>query len=135
MNVSSCALILVQTVIVFQETAQLEADIFVQRQKVALASEVKAVLDSWVRFEQQEKESEQAELAKTVIDNVLKSVRDEKVQKEILVGAVAEIERKCTVLPVLECASSRTNFVILLLLSRTCQEQGYLDLMFVIVVA
>ena len=77
----------------------------------------------------------QAELAKTVIDNVLKSVRDEKVQKEILVGAVAEIERKCTVLPVLECASSRTNFVTLLLLSRTCQEQGYLDLMFVIVVA
>jgi len=38
-----------------QETAQLEADTFVQRQKVALTSEVKSVLDSWVRFEQQAK--------------------------------------------------------------------------------
>ena len=79
----------------FQETARLENEAFVQKQKVALASEVKAVLDSWVRFEQQAKESEQAELVKTVIDNVLKSIRDEKTQKDILVGAVAEVEREC----------------------------------------
>ena len=65
-----------------------------QRQKVQLASEVKSVLDSWVRYEQQAKESEQAELAKTVIANVLKNIQDEKTQKEILVGAVAEVERK-----------------------------------------
>ena len=56
---------------------------------------MKAVLDSWVRFEQQEKENEQAELTKTVIANVLKSLQDEKVQKEILANAVAEIDRKC----------------------------------------
>ncbi|KAK7685776.1 hypothetical protein QCA50_011122 [Cerrena zonata] len=72
-----------------KETARLENEAFVQKQKVALASEVKAVLDSWVRFEQQAKESEQAELVKTVIDNVLKSIRDEKTQKDILAGAVA----------------------------------------------
>ena len=78
-----------------QEAAQLEADAFVQRQKVALAAEVKAVLDSWVRFEQQAKESEQAELAQTIIANVLKSVTDEKTQKDILLGAVAEVEREC----------------------------------------
>ena len=77
-----------------KETAQLESDIFVQRQKVALASEVKAVLDSWVRFEQSQKESEQAELAKTIIDKVLKSLSDEKTQREILANAVAEVERK-----------------------------------------
>lgn len=77
-----------------QETAQLEAEAFVQQQKVALATEVKAVLDSWVRFEQQEKENEQAELTKTVIANVLKSLQDDKVQKEILANAVAEIDRK-----------------------------------------
>ena len=76
-----------------QETAQLESEAFVQRQKVALAAEVKAVLDSWVRYEQQAKENEQAELAKTVIDNVLKSIKDEKTQKDILTGALAEIER------------------------------------------
>jgi hypothetical protein len=78
-----------------QETAQLEADTFVQRQKVALASEVKSVLDSWVRFEQQAKENEQAELAKSIIAKVLSSVRDEKTQRDILNGAVAEVERKC----------------------------------------
>ncbi|KAI0832087.1 ATP synthase [Trametes gibbosa] len=76
-----------------KETAQLESEAFVQRQKVALAAEVKAVLDSWVRFEQQAKESEQAELVKTVIDNVLKNLNNEKTQKDILAGALAEIEQ------------------------------------------
>ncbi|KAI0070704.1 hypothetical protein K474DRAFT_1693712 [Panus rudis PR-1116 ss-1] len=76
-----------------KETARLENEAFVQKQKVALAAEVKAVLDSWVRFEQQEKENEQAQLVKTVIDNVLKSIRDEKTQKDILAGAVAEVEQ------------------------------------------
>ncbi|KAH9893593.1 ATP synthase [Cubamyces lactineus] len=76
-----------------KETAKLESEAFVQRQKVALASEVKAVLDSWVRFEQQAKESEQAELVKAVVENVLKNLNNEKTQKEILAGAVAEIEQ------------------------------------------
>jgi F-type H+-transporting ATPase subunit b len=52
------------------------------------------VLDSWVRFEQQAKENEQAELAKSIIAKVLSTVRDEKTQREILNGAVAEVERK-----------------------------------------
>lgn len=63
-----------------------------QKQKVAIASEIKGVLDSWVRYEQQVKESEQAELTKAVIDKVLAVMKDEKTQKEILLGAVAEIE-------------------------------------------
>ena len=77
-----------------QETAKLESEVFVQRQKVALATELKAVLDSWVRYEQQVKESEQAQLAQTVIDKVLKSLSDEKTQRDILTNAVAEVERK-----------------------------------------
>lgn len=77
-----------------KETAQLESEIFVQRQKVALAAEVKSVLDSWVRFEQQAKESEQADLARTVIANVMKSIQDEKTQRDILAGAVSEVERE-----------------------------------------
>lgn len=80
---------------VSKETAQLESEVFVQRQKTALASEVKAVLDSWVRYEQQEKEAEQAQLVKTVIDNVLKTLNDEKTQKDALAWAVAEVERTC----------------------------------------
>lgn len=60
-----------------------------------MASELKSVLDSWVRYEQQAKESEQAALAKTVIENVLKTIKDEKTQKDILASAVAEVEREC----------------------------------------
>jgi len=36
------------------------------------------VLDSWVRFEQQVKESEQADLTKSVIDKVVASLKDDK---------------------------------------------------------
>ncbi|KAF9224133.1 ATP4, subunit B of the stator stalk of mitochondrial F1F0 ATP synthase [Gyrodon lividus] len=76
-----------------KETAQLEADAFVQRQKVALASELKAVLDSWVRYEQQQKESEQVELAKSVVAKVMAGLHDEKTQKDILTSAIAEVEQ------------------------------------------
>ncbi|KIM34488.1 hypothetical protein M408DRAFT_325882 [Serendipita vermifera MAFF 305830] len=76
-----------------KETAQLEAEIFQKRQQVAMASELKAVLDSWVRYEQQAKEAEQAQLAKSVIDKVLKSLSDEKAQRDILLSAVSEVEQ------------------------------------------
>ncbi|KIJ21041.1 hypothetical protein PAXINDRAFT_165836 [Paxillus involutus ATCC 200175] len=76
-----------------KETAQLEADAFVLRQNVALASEVKSVLDSWVRYEQQQKESEQAELSKSIIAKVMADLHDEKMQKEILNSSIAEVER------------------------------------------
>ena len=61
-----------------------------------MAAELKQVLDSWVRYEQQAKEAEQAELAKTVIERVLKTLQDERSQKDILLGAVTELERKYT---------------------------------------
>lgn len=51
-------------------------------------------MDSWVRYEQQAKESEQAELAKTIIAKVLGNLKDEKTQRDILNGAIADIERK-----------------------------------------
>ena len=77
-----------------KETAQLESEAFVQRQRVALTSELKAVLDSWVRYEQQQKEAEQTQLAKTIVDSVLKKLSDERVQREILNNALAEVDRK-----------------------------------------
>lgn len=80
--------------VIQKETAELEAATFVQQQKVAISAELKSVLDSWVRYEQQVKESEQAELTKAVIEKVLASLKDEKSQKDILLSAVAEVERK-----------------------------------------
>ncbi|KAK7440450.1 atp4 subunit B of the stator stalk of mitochondrial F1F0 ATP synthase [Stygiomarasmius scandens] len=76
-----------------KETAKFESEAFVQKQKVALAAEVKTVLDSWVRFEQQQKENEQAELTRTVIEKVLATLKDEKTQKDVLLSAVAEVEQ------------------------------------------
>jgi len=76
-----------------KETAQLESEAFVQRQKVALATEVKQVLDSWVRFEQQQKESEQADLVRSIIDKVTKDLGDEKTQRDILNSAIVEVEQ------------------------------------------
>ncbi|TKY87937.1 hypothetical protein EX895_003033 [Sporisorium graminicola] len=77
---------------VAKETAQTEKEVFELRQKTALASEVKSVLDSWVRFEASEREQEQRELAASVIKKVQDSLNDEKLQKQILDNAVAEIE-------------------------------------------
>ena len=77
-----------------QETARLESENYVQQQKIAVAAELKSVLDSWVRYEQQVKEREQADLTKSVIDKVIASLKDDRVQKDILVNAVAEIERE-----------------------------------------
>lgn len=79
-----------------QETAELESEAFVQRQKVSLAAELKSVLDSWVRYEQQAKESEQADLVKSVIDKVMTSLKEDKTQKDILANAVAEVEGEFT---------------------------------------
>ncbi|GJJ11536.1 hypothetical protein Clacol_005770 [Clathrus columnatus] len=76
-----------------EETAQLEAENFVLRQQANIAAEIKSVLDSWVRYEQQLKESEQADLAKSVIEKVLKTLQDEKTQKEILANALVEVEQ------------------------------------------
>ncbi|KAJ3511906.1 hypothetical protein NMY22_g15499 [Coprinellus aureogranulatus] len=76
-----------------KETAKLESETFVQQQKVAVAAELKSVLDSWVRYEQQVKESEQAELTKAVIAKVQASLKDQATQKEILNNAIAEIEQ------------------------------------------
>lgn len=75
-----------------QETARNESIAFELKQRTELASEVKAVLDSWVRYEGQQREEEQRQLAKAVIDKVTASLRDDKIQKQILDEAVAEIE-------------------------------------------
>ena len=97
-----------------QETAQLESGAFVERQKVALVAEVKTVLDSWVRFEQQAKESERAEPVKPVVNSVLKNFSNDEMQKDILASAVAEIERTPLSLPFPPSVSSVVSFCSLL---------------------
>lgn len=90
-----------------------------------MASELKSVLDSWVRYEQQAKESEQAALAKTVIENVLKTIKDEKTQKDILASAVAEVERECYL--VIGSPSDLRSSSLPPRFCRAGQVQGYLE--------
>ncbi|ORY89055.1 hypothetical protein BCR35DRAFT_300840 [Leucosporidium creatinivorum] len=75
-----------------KQTAQLEHETFALKQQAALTSEVKAVLDSWVRHEAQVREAEQRELVQTVLANVQKQLGDKKLQRDILAAGVAEIE-------------------------------------------
>lgn len=79
-----------------RETVEAEKEAFELQQRTQLAAEVKGVLDSWVRFEGQQREAEQRELADSVINKVIASLRDDKTQKQILDNAVAEIERAYT---------------------------------------
>ncbi|KAF2857865.1 hypothetical protein K470DRAFT_278985 [Piedraia hortae CBS 480.64] len=78
---------------VSKETAQLEAQAYEMEQKTALVSEAKNVLDSWVRYEAQVKQKQQAELAQTVIARVEKELKDPKVLEQILKQSVADVER------------------------------------------
>ncbi len=94
-----------------KETATLEAQAFEQKQKVALAAELKNVLDSWVRYEQGVRESEQADLTKTIIGNVMKSIGDPKTQRDVLAEAVAEVERKCPYPPIFTRLTRQTGMV------------------------
>jgi len=85
-----------------------------------MTAELKQVLDSWVRYEQQAKEAEQAELAKTVIERVLKLLQDQKSQKDIVLGAVADLERKYI------CGLSLYMLLIVYVYSAS-EEQSHLD--------
>jgi Mitochondrial ATP synthase B chain precursor (ATP-synt_B) len=98
-----------------EETAQLEADAFVRRQRVGLAAEVKAVLDSLVYFEQQEKENKQAQLAKSVVNNVTKNILEKMTQRDVLAWAVSELSMSSSPFPPIS---------IFLRLCRTSQKQG-----------
>ncbi|KAI3629001.1 hypothetical protein CBS9595_000073 [Malassezia furfur] len=78
---------------VARDTVEAEKEAFELKQRTELAAEVKSVLDSWVRFEAQQREAEQALVTESVIRKVAESLRDDKMQKQILESAVADIEK------------------------------------------
>lgn len=78
---------------VARDTVEAEKEAFELKQRTELAAEVKSVLDSWVRFEAQQREAEQNQLTESVIANVTAALKGDKAQKQIIDGAVAEIER------------------------------------------
>ncbi|KAJ1672581.1 atp4 subunit B of the stator stalk of mitochondrial F1F0 ATP synthase [Spiromyces aspiralis] len=67
-----------------KELAKMEAEIFELNQKVAMTSEIKSVLDSWVRYEASVREQQQKQLAEKVIANVRAQLQDPKVQNSLI---------------------------------------------------
>jgi F-type H+-transporting ATPase subunit b len=77
-----------------RETAQLEAEAFKLKQQVAVATEVKSTLDSWVRHETSVREREQKQLAAYLIEKIQKDLKDPKIQQQILDQAVVDVQSK-----------------------------------------
>lgn len=84
------------TRLTLQQTAALEHETFALRQQAAITADVKSVLDSWVRHEAQVREAEQRDLVSTVLANVQAQLTDKKLQRDILMASVVEIESECT---------------------------------------
>lgn len=77
---------------VSRETAKMEAESFALKQQIAVQQLAKSTLDAWVRFEQQQREAEQQQLAKSVVSKVEKEIENPRFQERVLAEAVAEIE-------------------------------------------
>lgn len=82
---------------VAKETNALEHENFLLGQEQAVKSELKAVLDSWVRFEQQQREQEQIALVKTVTESVYNKLAEPAFKKQLLEEALVQVERECDV--------------------------------------
>lgn len=76
-----------------KETVELEAAKFELKQKVDLAHEAKAVLDSWVRYEASVRQLEQEQLTSTIISKIEKEIGTAKFQEKVLAEAVADVEK------------------------------------------
>jgi hypothetical protein len=83
---------------VARETNAVEHENFRLAQEQAVRTELKSVLDSWVRFEQQQREAEQNALVKTVRENVEAELAKPAFKKQLLEEALTQIERECIVI-------------------------------------
>ena len=79
---------------VARETNAVEHENFRLAQEQAVKAELKAVLDSWVRFEQQQREAEQADLVRTVRANVEAELAKPAFKKQLLEEALVQVERE-----------------------------------------
>ncbi|KAA8905224.1 hypothetical protein DIURU_001652 [Diutina rugosa] len=76
-----------------KQTAELEAKAFELKQQIAVVNEAKSTLDSWVRFEQAQRQLEQEQLIKQVTEKVKSEVENPKFQDKVLAEAVSEVEK------------------------------------------
>jgi F-type H+-transporting ATPase subunit b len=79
---------------VAKETNTLEHANFLLAQDNAVKAELKAVLDSWVRFEQQQREAEQKDLVVSVLGGVEAELAKPAFKKQLLEEALGQLERE-----------------------------------------
>ena len=79
---------------VARETNSLEHENFILSQEAAVKSEVKAVLDSWVRHEQQQREAEQVALVESVRASIEAELGKPAFRGRLLEEALAQVERE-----------------------------------------
>lgn len=87
---------------VAKEINALEHENFKLSQDAAIKTELKAVLDSWVRFEQSQREAEQLDLVRTVESAINAELAKPAFRKNLLEEAVSQVESQCTRRPVEE---------------------------------
>ncbi|KAJ2769049.1 atp4 subunit B of the stator stalk of mitochondrial F1F0 ATP synthase [Coemansia nantahalensis] len=75
-----------------KEIATMNAEAFELQQKVALNTEIKSVLDSWVRYETSVRENEQKALAEKVIGTVRAQLTNPRTQDEIVQQCLRDIQ-------------------------------------------
>lgn len=76
-----------------KEMAKMEAEIFELKQQQQLTTDVKSVLDSWVRHEASVREREQKEVAQRVLDQVMNALGDGQVQQRILQQSLGDLDK------------------------------------------
>lgn len=78
---------------VSKETLELEAKSFELKQRVDVAAEAKAVLDSWIRYEASVAQLQQKKIAESVITRVQAELANPKFQDKFLQQAVSDVEK------------------------------------------
>jgi F-type H+-transporting ATPase subunit b len=79
---------------VAKETNELEHTNFLLAQEAAVKTELKSVLDSWVRYEQQQREAEQVALVQSVRESIDAELAKPAFKKSLLEEALTQVERE-----------------------------------------
>ena len=78
---------------VSKDTAKVEAEVFELQQKVDFAAEAKSVLDSWVRYEANQRQREQKQMADSITAKIREEIKNPRLQQQLLQQSIADVER------------------------------------------
>jgi len=78
---------------VSKDTAKVEAEVFELQQRVDFAAEAKSVLDSWARYEANQRQREQKQMADTITAKVREELKNPRLQQQLLQQSIADVER------------------------------------------